>query len=80
MTDKVYVTKENLENMINSTISKKPNNVGLFTSCFIIIWLITLVPFIFGCLLISLFILLCGIPFYYIDQLFVRRKNNAETD
>ena len=76
MTDKVYVTKENLEKMINTTNKKKPKEVGLFTSCFIVIWIITLLPFIFGCLFTSLFILLVGVPFYYIDQLFIRRNNN----
>ena len=80
MAEKIYVTKENLENMINTTIRKKPKEVGLFTSCFIVIWIITLLPFIFGCLLTSLFILLVGVPFYYIDQLFVRRKINAEIE
>ena len=80
MTDKVFITKKNFENMINSTIKKKPNNVGLFTSCFLVFWFIAMLPFLFGCVLTSLCILLFGIPFYYIDQLFVRRKNNAETE
>ena len=80
MTDKVFITKENLENMINSTIKRKPNNIGVFTACFLAVWCIAMLPFIFGCVLTSLFILLLGIPFYYIDQLFIRRKNNAEIE
>ena len=80
MTDKIFVTKENLEKLIDNTIKKTPTKVGPFSMMFFTMWMLSLVPWMVGGMLSSLAILLCAIPFYYIEQLFMRRKNNAETD
>ena len=42
MTDKVFISKENLEKALSF---KEKKDVGFFTSIFIVIWLITLIPF-----------------------------------
>ena len=80
MTDKVYVTKENLENVINTTIKKTQNTAGIFSMMFVVIWLFILAILSMALVICSLAILFCAIPFYYIEQLFQRRKNNATTE
>ena len=76
MTDKVFISKENLEKALSF---KERKDVGFFTSIFIVIWLISLIPFVFGIVFCSLLILLSCIPFYFIDQFIIRRIKNAET-
>tara|TARA_B100000745_G_C19844532_1_gene280134 strand:+ start:64 stop:294 length:231 start_codon:yes stop_codon:yes gene_type:complete len=75
MTDKIFVTKENLEKALSF---KEKNKVGLFTSICIVIWLICLFPFFAGIIFTSLLMLLFAIPFYAIDQLLHRSSNNAK--
>ena len=70
MTDKVFVTKENLQKALDM---KEKSKVGFFTSVCIVLWLIVLFPFFAGIILTSLLMLLLAIPFYAIDQLFIRR-------
>jgi len=77
MTDKVFVTKENLEKALNF---KEKNKVGIFTSICIVIWLICLLPFFVGIMFTSLLMLLFAIPFYAIDQLLLRSLKNAKTN
>ena len=74
MTDKVFVTKENLQKALEI---KEKGKVGFFTSICGVIWLIALFPFFMGIILISLLMLLFTIPFYAIDQLIIRSTNNA---
>ena len=75
MTDKVFVTKENLEKALNF---KEKNKVGVFTSICIVIWLICLFPFFMGIIFTSLLMLLFAIPFYTMDQLLHRSFKNAK--
>lgn len=70
MTDKLFISKENLEKALEL---KEKNKVGFFTGICIVIWLICLIPFITGIIFISLIILLISIPFYSIDQFIFRR-------
>ena len=77
MTDKVFISKENLEKALSF---KERIYVGFFTSIFIVIWLISLIPFVFGIVFCSLLILLSCIPFYFIDQFIIRRIKNAKTE
>jgi hypothetical protein len=77
MTDKVFISKENLEKALSF---KERKDVGFFTSIFIVIWLIALIPFIFGIIFCTLLILLSCIPFYFIDQFIIRRIKNAKTE
>jgi uncharacterized membrane protein len=77
MTDKVFISKENLEKALSF---KEKKDVGFFTSIFIVIWLIALIPFIFGIIFCSLLVLLSSIPFYFIDQFIIRRIKNAKTE
>ena len=77
MTDKVFISKENLEKALSF---KERKDVGFFTSIFIVIWLISLIPFLFGIVFCSLLILLSCIPFYFIDQLIIRRIKDAKTE
>ncbi len=74
MTDKVFVTKENLQKALEI---KEKGKVGFFTSICGVIWLIALFPFFMGIILISLLMLLFTIPFYAIDQLIIRSTDNA---
>ena len=77
MTDKVFISKENLEKAVSFKVR---NDVWFFTSIFIVIWLISLIPFVFGIVFCSLLILLSCIPFYFIDQFIIRRIKNAKTE
>ena len=77
MTDKVFVTKENLQKALDM---KEKSKVGFFTSVCIVLWLIVLFPFFAGIMFTSLLMLLFAIPFYAIDQLLLRRLKNAKTD
>ena len=45
MTDKVFISKENLQKALSF---KEKKDVGFFTSICMIIWLLSLIPFIFG--------------------------------
>ena len=74
MTDKVFVTKENLQKALDL---KQKNKVGYLTSMCAVLWLITLFPFICGIILASLLMFLFTIPFYAIDQLITRSTDNA---
>ena len=74
MTDKVFVTKENLQKALDL---KQKNKVGYLTSMCAVLWLITLFPFICGIILASLLMFLFTIPFYAIDQLITRSNDNA---
>ena len=70
MTDKVFVTKENLQKALDM---KEKSKVGFFTSICIVLWLIALFPFFAGIILTSLLMLLFALPLYALDQLFIRR-------
>ena len=74
MTDKVFVTKENLQKALDL---KQKNKVGYLTSMCAVLWLITLFPFICGIILASLLMFLFTIPFYAIDLLITRSNDNA---
>ena len=74
MTDKVFVTKENLQKALDM---KEKSKVGFFTSICGVLWLIASFPFFVGIIFISLLMLLFTIPFYAIDQLILRSTNNA---
>jgi len=76
MTDKVFISKENLQKALSF---KEKKDVGFFTSICMIIWLLSLIPFIFGIVFCSLLILLFSVPFYFIDQFIIRRIKNAKT-
>jgi hypothetical protein len=76
MTDKVFISKENLEKALSF---KEKKDVGFFTSICIIIWLICLIPFVFGIILFSLLILLLSVPFYFIDQFIIRSIKSGKT-
>ena len=75
MTDKVFITKENLEKAFTF---KEKNKVGFFTSICVVSWLICLLPFFIGIIFTSLLMLLFAIPFYTIDQLLHRSFKNAK--
>jgi len=70
MTDKLFISKENLEKALDI---KEKSKVGFFTSICIILWLICLFPFVMGIIFTSLLILLFTMPFYLMDQFILRR-------
>ena len=74
MTDKVFVTKENLKKALDM---KEKSKVGFFTSICAVLWLIALFPFFAGIIMTSLLMLLFTIPLYALDQLIIRSTKNA---
>lgn len=71
--DKVFITKDELAKQF----TKKTNSTGPFLTALVMLWLfvgiIWLLPtIVFACMLLILYI-----PFYFIDQSIIRRRNNG---
>ena len=71
--DKVFITKSELTKLINT----QKNKSGPFLAAICLFWFLSsLLVFILPMIMFGIFLLIIYIPFYFVDQIIIERKNN----
>jgi len=72
--DKVFITKNDLA----KSIQKRQQNVGPFLLSVVWVWFFTsVVLFFIPSIVLMCLLLILYLPFYWVDQTIIRRRNNV---
>jgi hypothetical protein len=72
--DKVFITKNDLA----KSIQKRQQNVGPFLLSVVWVWFFTsVVLFFIPSIVLMCLLLILYLPFYWVDQAIIRRRNNV---
>lgn len=72
--DKVFITK----NELAKSIQKRQQNVGPFLLSVVWVWFFTsVVLFFIPSIVLMCLLLILYLPFYWVDQAIIRRRNNV---
>ena len=73
--DRVFITKSELTKLINT----QKNKSGPFLAALCLFWLLSsLLVFILPMIMFGIILLICYIPFYFVDEIIKRRRNGTE--